>query len=209
MELLTARPHVPARPAPLARGWLALVLFLAAWTSAGAAAAPATQVPEYNAKAGYLLLFTRYVVWPESAFSSPEAPIVIGILGENPFGDVLERTVNGLRSQGRPIIVREVDTPLAARECHVVFIARHHQTQEAAWLELLAAHPVLTVTESGHGLERGAVLDLALEETLRGTRVTFSASLSAARDSGLQLSASMLASARRVDRQKPAPEPRS
>ncbi len=57
---------------------------------------------KYSIKAGYILLFTRYVEWPESAFSTPTAPIVVCVLGSDPFGPVLDETMAGQVSQRRP-----------------------------------------------------------------------------------------------------------
>ena len=199
------------------RQWLLLGLMLGA-AVAGAAeigsvvaatSAVATptrsSVPEYNTKAGYLLLFTRYVQWPADIFPAADTPVVIGVLGANPFGDVLESTVRGLKSNGRLIEVRHVKTAAEATRCQLVFIARKQERDEAVWLQALRGKPVLTVIESEHGIERGAILSLLLEETARGTRVAFQANLPAAREAGLQISALMLASAKKVIRE-PAPQ---
>ena len=200
----------PARRETRPWGWqklLPLALLLAeptiAWaapTLVNAAVAPVV-VPEYNAKAGYLLLFTRYVEWPANVFPSEEAPVVIGVLGANPFGDVLVRTVQGLKSQGRPLEVRLVQTAEEAAKCQVVFIARKSERDETAWLRALQGKAVLTVTESATGLASGAVLALNLEHGAHGTKVAFAANLPAAREAGLKISASMLASAKNVIRE--------
>lgn len=214
--MLSARlsPLFSADPA-LFGGWrLGLMLLLLALIKAqsaelgpvvatipAAAANTPIVVPEYNAKAGYLLTFTRYVEWPEGHFATPTDPVVIGVLGTNPFGDVLERTVQGMKSQGRPIEIRYVKTADEAAQCQMVFIARRQERDEAAWLSALRGRPVLTVTESEQGLAWGAVLSLTLEKAPRGTKVAFSASLPASREAGLQISASMLASAKKVYRE--------
>jgi len=194
-------------------GWSAAslglpVALLLAWPGvAGAAPAPVNPavapvvVPEYNAKAGYLLLFTRYVEWPANVFPAEEAPVIIGVLGTNPFGDVLARTVQGLKSQGRPLEVRLVQTAEEAAKCQVIFIARKSARDEAAWLRALQGKPVLTVIESAAGLAAGAVLALYLEYGALGTKVAFAANLPAARAAGLKISASMLASAKNVIRE--------
>lgn len=161
-----------------------------------------TVAPEYNAKAGYLLTFSRYVEWPAESFATPSDPIVIGVLGHNPFGDVLERTVQGARSQGRPFEVRYVKTSEEAARCQMVFIARRQEREETAWLSVLHGKPVLTVTETEQGLAKGAVISLTLENDARGTKVAFAASLPAAHEAGLKISASMLASAKKVYRDR-------
>src|SRR5688500_18748603 len=84
-------------------------------------AATARAAPEYSIKAGYILLFTRYVEWPASAFATPTAPIVVCVLGADPFGSVLDETLAGQLSHKRPLSVRRVSNADAAEQCHVVF----------------------------------------------------------------------------------------
>jgi hypothetical protein len=43
----------------------------------------------------FLFNFTQFTEWPRSAFASEEAPLVIGIIGADPFGKYLEETVSG------------------------------------------------------------------------------------------------------------------
>lgn len=201
---------IPADTSVSGRWWLGLI---ALWF--GVADAPAMElrpvlavlpgvpapVPEYNAKAGYLLRFTRYVEWPAEMFANPTAPLVIGVLGVNPFGDALDRTVRGLKSQGRPIEVRYVQTAEEAARCQVVFIARQQERDESVWLRALHGKPVLTLTESEQGIAEGAVLSFVLEKELTGIKVRFDASLPAAHAARLQLGADMLRFARKVYRE--------
>ena len=48
---------------------------------------------EYEVKAAFLLNFTRFIEWPDSALASADQPFSICIVGENPFGDALDRIV--------------------------------------------------------------------------------------------------------------------
>ncbi len=41
---------------------------------------------EYLIKAGFIYNFAKLVEWPTSAFAQQDSPIVIGILGDDPFG---------------------------------------------------------------------------------------------------------------------------
>ncbi len=92
-----------------------LVLQLAVWLAAGAATTVPTdslaQVapdPEYQLKAVFLFNFAQFVEWPASAFPNAETPLVIGILGEDPFGAYLDETVRGETVNDRPLVVRPV-----------------------------------------------------------------------------------------------------
>ena len=49
--------------------------------------------PEYLIKAAYLYHFAMFVDWPDDAFASRNAPIVIGIVGADPFGSAIDDTV--------------------------------------------------------------------------------------------------------------------
>lgn len=209
-------PGIPTNPEYRRPAWLpaGLGLLLALWPAPAparsgavvpplvvAATAPAGSVPEYSVKAAYLVRFTRYIEWPAGTFADPAEPIVIGVLGQNPFGSVLQKTVDGMKSQGREIRVRQFTNPAEAAGCHVVFIGRGQERDESAWLQLLRGRPVVTVTDSAEGLARGAVLSLFVEEKSVGARVVFGASLPAARAAGVQLSSLMLGSARQVLRE--------
>lgn len=62
------------------------------------------EMSEYKVKAGYLLTFTRYAEWTGEA--APAGSIVIGILGDDPFGPSIDAVVRGRSSQGLPVTVR-------------------------------------------------------------------------------------------------------
>jgi hypothetical protein len=167
-----------------------------------ASAAPPTQsVPEYSAKAYSLLLFSRYVDWPTDKFPDAAAPVIIGVLGANPFGEVLEQTVSGQRSQNRPVEIRLVRTAEEAARCHIVFICRLEARSQSAWLGRLRDLPVLTVAETEDALEQGAVIRFAMEQKASGAKLRFDASLPAMQRAGLHISAPMLVSARLVQRE--------
>ena len=41
---------------------------------------------EYDVKAAFLYNFITITEWPEEAFTTPESPYVIGVVGYDPFG---------------------------------------------------------------------------------------------------------------------------
>src|SRR6185436_19461055 len=99
----------------------AAALGAALWSlAAGAGAAvPAT---EYEVKAAFLYNFARFVEWPADALGPPQAPFVVAVLGTDPFGDVLDRTMAGKTVAGHPVQVRRLDDPEAAGHAHILFI---------------------------------------------------------------------------------------
>jgi hypothetical protein len=157
--------------------------------------AQSTIAPEYNVKAGFLTTFINYTIWPEERFDSPDAPVVICVLGTDPFGDVLDRTA-ALSRSGRSLQVRRIRRPGDARACHLVFIGRTEGRLEASWLSLLRQQMILTVGESGQTIARGGIVEFV---TI-GASVRFDVSLAALEQAGIRLSSDMLAHARQVVR---------
>src|SRR5437016_7369433 len=45
---------------------------------------------EYDVKATCLYHLTQFVEWPPEAFPETQSPLVIGVLGQDPFGKVLD-----------------------------------------------------------------------------------------------------------------------
>lgn len=189
--------------------WRAWLMFLPlAWLAVAANAAP-----EYSIKAGYILLFTRYVEWPSTAFATPTAPIVICVLGTDPFGSLLDETLAGQHSQHRPLNVRRIADARDAEGCHVVFIGAPGNNQKTSdppaskqtsqWLEELADHPVLTITEHLDALNQGAMLSFVSEVEGGQARIRFEASLRPMHRAGLVARSQMLVAARKVHRDSP------
>src|SRR5688572_27895567 len=87
------------------RSLLAAVFALCFMLASTQAAAPAR---EYRVKAVFLFNFSRFVEWPESAFSAPGAPFVVGVFGHDPFGGELEAVMRGETVGGRALEVRRV-----------------------------------------------------------------------------------------------------
>src|ERR1700722_2798032 len=102
MGRLLSRPTIPPAPG-LTIAFLVLLLVLAA--SSGAASAPPR---EYEVKAAFLYNFARFVEWPSGTFSSPKDPLIICVLGQDPFGTDLEETVKGRTAGDREIVIRRL-----------------------------------------------------------------------------------------------------
>src|SRR4051812_12710985 len=59
---------------------------------------------EYQIKAVFLYNFAQFTEWPKSAFSGETSPMIIGIVGSDPFGPALTETVHGESVQGHPVV---------------------------------------------------------------------------------------------------------
>ncbi len=90
-------PFLDAARRRRAMHFLWLILLLGAFSAAGAVRAQEGTSKEYQIKAAFLYNFVQFVKWPPDAFSSPGAPLYIGVLGDDPFNGALEDTIRGFR----------------------------------------------------------------------------------------------------------------
>lgn len=120
---------------------------------------------EYELRAAILCNLPRFVSWPDSAFDSAEAPVVIGVLGADPFGKHLAGAVqdrNG--AEGRPLQLIAVESETDLARCHILFVTAEAQGQERVRLAALDRAPVLLVGETlGFVEAEGGSMALLLE----------------------------------------------
>jgi hypothetical protein len=149
---------------------------------------------ERKVKAACLYKFASYVEWPAHAFTTPEEPVTIGVLGDETLAEDLRRLVAGRKSGGRPIAVRPVRDLDALYELRVLFVA----DRESRRIEEIAAAAeggaTLVVTETKGAIGRGTMINFVLHEG----RVRFDVDLTAVARGGLTLSSRLLAVAQNV-----------
>jgi hypothetical protein len=172
-------------------------VLISALCAGAALAAPPT---DRDVKAAFLFNFPSYVEWPAEAFSGPGEPLVIGILGEDPFGRTLEELVAGRSVQGHPLVVRRLTRLTDVERVHVVYLGFRDPVDIQFAAATLRDRPILTVTDGERLAEYGAMINLRV----RGQKVGFDINLEAAGEAGLKLSSQLLKLARIV--RAPNPE---
>jgi hypothetical protein len=151
--------------------------------------AQATQPSEYQLKAAFLYHFAQLVTWPAEAFGESGSPMVIAVLGENPFGKQLEESVRGKSVNGHPLTVKEAQTlGEVTNNCHVLFVSSSEKKRLAEILAAVRGKSVLTVGETDHFTETGGMINFTME----GTKIRFQINDSAAKAAGLKISSKLL-----------------
>lgn len=183
-----ARPILEIRGRTRFKGWFFVVLLLCLLQMSAPVAGQdwATKDP-YKVEAAFLRNFARYVTWPAGAFAVPGSPWRIGILGRDPFGDILEKTFRGRTEQGRPFEIFRADTLEELPECNIVFVAYRNAAKRRAVLAELRGKPVLTVGDAAEFLLEGGIIRFEV-----GDRVKMSINLDHARSASLTIQTKML-----------------
>ncbi len=163
------------------------------------AQAPAP-LTETQIKAGFLFNFTKFVEWPPDAFADATSPIVLGIVGEDPFGDLLTRAVAGKTVNGRAVLVRHFVADQNLQGCNILFISASEEKHLPRILDGLRGSSVLSVGETDEFARLGGVINFFIE----GNRVRLQINLEAATRARLKVSAKVIAVARLVTSSLPA-----
>lgn len=171
------------------------VLLLGAWL-VGQPLTAAAPLNEYEVKAAFLFQFTRFVEWPPTMFPDAEAPLVVGVLGQDPFGDHLRSAFQGRTAQGRQIVVRHVRHGQQLQQCHLLFVSASEEARIPDLLRTVGTAGVLTVGDSPGFAEAGGAVNFVIE----AARVKLEVNMRAAERARIRISSKMLTLARIVDR---------
>lgn len=168
--------------------WSIALVCAASLFSASGLQGQQAKASEYEIKAAYLLNFAKFVEWPADISKSKAEPFIICILGKDPFGAVLDRTINGETVGGQTVSAREITGPQEAVGCRVVYISSSEESRLNAVVSGLGKSAVLTVSDIPQFSQHGGMIQFVME----GNRVRFEANPAAAQAVGLSLSSTLL-----------------
>jgi hypothetical protein len=155
-------------------------------------------VSEHELKAAFMYNFAKFIEWPEDAFGGPDDPFVIGVLGDDPVGAMLERSLAGKTVRDRRLVTRRFGSVGELERCHILFIPASEAQRLGATLQANARQPILTVGESDDFVQHGGIIGVLME----GARLRFVVNLDAAERANLRISSQLLKLATRVLRRE-------
>lgn len=174
--------------------WLWLLLpVLGVGAGSLRAALPAAAVAgkisaEYQLKAVFLFNFAQFVEWPDGAFENASAPLVIGILGDDPFGAYLDELVSNERIRDRSLVVKRYARPEEIGACHVLFLTPAADNALEQRLTGFQEHSLLTVGESENFNRAGGIVRFVTEKG----KIRFRINMESATKSNLTISSKLL-----------------
>jgi hypothetical protein len=143
---------------------------------------------EYQLKAVFLFNFTQFIEWPSASFDTDQSPMVIGILGENPFGSYLEETVAGEKTNGHPVIVHYYQNEEDAKSCHILFINLPESKKRNQAIAALKGKNILTVSDASDFSKQGGMIRFFTSNN----KIKLQINLDASRSSELIFSSKLL-----------------
>jgi hypothetical protein len=169
-----------------------MLSILGLWILTGPATPALAQADdEYHVKALFLYNFAKFVDWPPDMHAGP---ICVGILGDDPFGQVLDQTVKGQTVNGHGFVVKRLKRQEDGEGCQIVFVSASEKKRLRTILNGLKSCNVLTVGEVEGFAANGGVINFEIVDS----KVRFEVNIDAAERAGLKLSSKLLSLAKIV-----------
>lgn len=176
---------------------LSISIFLGLTSPIAAPGASPVTLREYDVKAACLFNIAKFSDWPEGAFTHPSAPIIVGILGQDPFGAVLDRIVKGRVVNNRAVLIRRATHYSEMLDAHVVFVCASQKGNASLIASALSASNVLVVGDT----EETAPF-AAINFSVTDGRTLFVVNLDRAGRAAVRISSKLLALAASVSGRK-------
>ncbi len=143
----------------------------------------------YEIIAGFLYNFCKLTTWPDTAVPKRGEAWAVGVVGENPFGAALAKTLAMRTFEERRFDVLYFHTARSIKSCHVLYVVHCSPAELSAALEAVRGEPVLTVGENDDFTAHGGMIRLFTDD---GGRVRFEINRAATRQARLGMSAKLL-----------------
>jgi uncharacterized protein DUF4154 len=188
MAILRQRPRWSLRQRLRWIGWRLAGLGILGWAAAPNLSAEAAPAGEYQIKAVFVYNFAHFVQWPPDALPAGPTPLVIGILGTDPFGAYLDEAVRGEKIDGHPLAVQRFARIEDVRDCQILFISQSENDRLDRILGDLKGRSILTVSEAAGFGGRGGMIGLVTVDH----KIRLKINVGAARASTLTISSKLL-----------------
>jgi len=115
------------------------------------------EVKEYSIKAAFLHHFAKLTTWPDSAFEGADAPFVVGIAGDDPFGKVIDKVLDESKVGKRRLVVRRHLALSELASAHIVFVGEMSGTARRELFSACRGRPVLLIGDGEDFAREGGV----------------------------------------------------
>lgn len=178
------------------RLYVGLCSLLALWiiaNSSGTARAESSAPTMPQVQAAFLFNFAKFVIWPNETLRHGDA-LIIGVVGEDPFGPILEDTIRDKTVVGKKVVVHRFSSIQNAMHCHILFLSTSEERHLSHMMTALAKTNILTVSDMEQFAEHGGMIAFTIEDQ----KVRFNINVEAVERTELKIGSQLLKLARIV-----------
>lgn len=169
--------------------WIAFTLLAPAPAlHAGGGSVSGTVSEEYRVKAAFLFNFARYVHWPAEAFVDDDAPIVVAVYGDDPFGSALVDALAGKQIEKRRFVIERITGLDKLRPVHLLFVPDSSEREIGPIVEHYAGTSTLIVGDSMKTVEANGSIGFYFEQK----KLRFAINAAAIKRCNLEVSSQLL-----------------
>lgn len=150
--------------------------------------AQSTAVSSAEIKAAFLYNFATFSEWPSEAFSNSNSPFTIGILGDNPFGTVLNDIIRNETKEGHPLTVKYFNKIEDVKNCQILFVNMPKSDTQVQAITALKKQNVLTVSDTPDFVSKGGMIRFFIENN----KLRFQVNLGAVKEGNIVISSKLL-----------------
>lgn len=170
------------------------ILFCALFFISAPAFADERSDEEDRLKVELIYNFSRFVEWPDTAFTDASAPFIACVLGDESIAQML-RPVQNRRHRNRSIKVKILTSLEDAKLCHIIYFDKQGTTTlDLSPDKVLGDLPVLTITNDTRALSKGFAVSFSWQDD----KISLNMNLAAVRKANLKVSAKLIEVANRA-----------
>lgn len=170
------------------------IIFILLQNNAIAATSDMYSERALDIQAAFLVRFCSYVKWPEGSFSSSDAPVVIGIIGKDPFGSRLDKVARSFKVNGRSVEIRRFKDISSVDQVHILFISSSEASQLEEITREMENRPVLLVSNIHGFLASSGMVNFVMMDN----KICFNISRTNTQKAGLTISSKLLSVAHEI-----------
>lgn len=170
------------------RYFIALIVFAICLTFVKGADCDEGQPSEPELKAVFLYNFAKFIQWPTDSLRTNDSAFIIGIIGDNPFGDALKNSVEGKQVRKQKVHVLNISSEDSLADCEMLFVCASEKNRYENILKNIAGKPILTVGETTDFIDAGGIIGFYMKDNM----VRFIINVEAAAQADLNISSKLL-----------------
>jgi hypothetical protein len=150
---------------------------------------------EYQLKAAFIFNFLPFIEWPADAFEGEKSPLIIGVVGADPFRGSLDMILKDKTVAGRPVVLKHFSDLGSVEKCQLLFVSSGEAGRMSEAHKKLDAMHILTVGDSDNFTRLKGAVRFYKEDN----KIRFEVNTAALERAKLKVSAKLLKLAKVVE----------